>query len=62
MVLKLKAMYPALRPEVGAGASVALTGRAGIVRSDAGVVSRWDTKTVYLVWRGLGLALDCRWD
>ena len=47
-------MYLALRPEIEAGAGVALTGRAGIVRGDAGVVSRWDAETAYLVRKGLG--------
>ena len=42
-----------MRPEIEAGAGVALTGRAGIVRGDAGVVNCWDAETAYLVWKGL---------
>ena len=56
MVLKLEATYPVFRTEVGAGVGVALT-RSGVVRGDAGVVSHRDTKSAYLIRRGLELGL-----
>ena len=47
-----------MRHEIEAGAGVALTGRAGIVRGDAGVVSCWDAETLGWGWHSAGGGIE----